>query len=115
MVILFIALFMKGTTINYTTITNSYQFTDPSLVDHPLKSAEIIKKEETLDCPIFQLPEIKPEPELSSKDLEKINPNNSKAVDRLIMKHITDLTLYIREYQKQLQESYSQYIGRCQK
>ena len=115
LIILLIAVFNQTGTINHITIRNSYQFT------YPISGGEIGGSDtktidsKKIECPLYKPPELKAEPELSLRELEKIDPKDPEALDEAIMEHISDLTDYIRAYGKQVQESYKAYLKKCQK
>jgi len=60
------------------------------------------KKKAELACQPFTLPAISPMPDLPFDSLLKVNPNDSKAIDKLQVAHIEELRNYITRLKQQM-------------
>ena len=64
-------------------------------------------------CPVFYLPNLPPTPGLPLRAIEKINPNDKKAVDKIEQEHIIELRRYIVELKQYIRNEHNSYLSKC--
>ncbi len=64
-------------------------------------------------CPIYKLPAIPKTPELPIKELEKISPDDTEALDAIQRKHIEELRLHIMRVKAAMAKSQIEYLNNC--
>lgn len=66
-------------------------------------------------CPVYELPDMEPVPELPYDQLRALqNSNDPEAYDRIARKQISDLRMYISNMKRQLRDSHRTYLKECQ-
>lgn len=66
-------------------------------------------------CEIYKLPDFRDAPSPPIEDLKNLNEDEQDKIDDILLKYTQDLSSYIKENQKQLTESYNDYLKSCTK
>lgn len=89
----------------------------PSVVTNPVintpKNKEPNNSKEDKNCGVYTLPLLPKIPELPLRELAKIDPSDSEALDRIQTQHIAELRIYIGRLKVDIRESHNRYLSAC--
>lgn len=83
------------------------------ITPEPIKTPPVDEKTNEVKCAPYALPELPKLPDLPLKELEKIDPRDSLALDQLQRQHIEDLRQYGIRLKQSLRASYNDYLTNC--
>lgn len=115
-------------------VLTSYELSTNNIEDHPTRSTKdkthqkpikkpkpevqvievpVVKKEYVYRCEKYILPELIDPPSFPFDRLQKVGTNDLKAVDEILMDHITSLHKHEKKIRSLIHESYSKYSKKC--
>ena len=104
---------------NHTTIITSFSDLETKTVasDNQTSEPKETQKQDNESlvevCPVFYLPDLPTTPGLPLRAIEKVNPNDKKAVDRIEQEHIIELRRYIVELKQYIRNEHNAYLSKC--
>lgn len=78
-----------------------------------VKEVPIVKKEVVYRCERYILPELAEAPLFPLQTLNEIDPNNLKAIDKVLMDYIRKLMDHDRDLKRKINDSYNEYLKKC--
>lgn len=101
------------------------EYVKPNEVKETVKVADVIKampsvipeaharKISRYTCQQFVMPVLPKTPPLPYEELNKVNPNDTDAIDRIQQQHIEDLRSYIITVKKQILDAQQEHLQTC--